>query len=333
MIFKFINIFFMLLIACGSAFSQSIDKPEFTWNSSQYGKTYGKVRFENGETVIVVKDQKLPVNSNLKDSCEIQRIEIERKGRREATDMCDSLVFIRAVYPSVENAKVAIVETNCGGTMCSDFSDVYVLFQSAKGVRFARLGTSFSGPKNKPTIYDFWFNKGTIKRSVVRNFFDGHENELGDLLISTRNYDEKGEYLDSRFNKAFKKFIGGHPQDFFGDQEARTGIVKLIKSDEFVEYRNAMSGPGWSKVSHGRFIVLNACMAHACDLIFGSVIIDGFTGDTHLIRFDSVKKIFANVSTKVLDELVDSEWLESVDTQKLATLSIKSGRLIVQKAK
>jgi hypothetical protein len=40
---------------------------------------------------------------------------------------------------------------------------------------------------------------------------------------------------------------------------------------------------------------MNACMAHNCDDIFASVVIDGLTGHTQLIRFEKSKSIFTTV--------------------------------------
>jgi hypothetical protein len=303
-------------------------KPDFSWDSKEKYRSVEKVRFENGEFAIVVSDQKLPQYQRVKEACAYKRLEIGKEGNRFVTDACDGHVNIRAAFPSATNAKVAIVETNCGGSMCNSFNDVYVVFFTTDGLRITKIGTSFYGPKDKPTTYEFWFDGKKIKRSVIRNFYDGKENNLGDLLPSTRNFVTSGAYIDSRFQKEYEPLIGEHPDSFMGNSSARLRILKFVKPEEFREYRNAMSGPGSSSVTNGRFIVMNACMAHNCNDVFASVVIDGFTGHTQLLRFEKSKSFFASVSTQDLDSGVNDVWLEDVDTQGFVQISIKAGKLV-----
>lgn len=318
-------IVFLFLPSIG--LSQEGSKADFSWNQKSKYETIEKVRFETGETAVIVSNQELPPYQRLREICAYKRLEIGKEGNRLGTNACDSRVSIRAAFPSASNAKIAIVETNCGGTMCNSYNDIYILFLERDGLQITKVGTSFYSPKDKPTIYDFWFDGKKIKRSVIHNFFDGQKNELGDLIESTRNYIIKGWYIDSRFKKEYVKFIGEHPDTFMGDSFGRADILKVLKPEEFREYRNAMSGPGSSSVTNGRFVVMNACMAHNCNDIFASVVIDGFTGDTQLIRFEKTKSIFVSVSTKPLDPKIDDEWLEDVDTQDWVRISINKGKL------
>jgi len=330
---KFLLTFITIFLLPSIALTQTGAKPDFSWNSAGKYETIEKVRFENGEMAVIVSDKKLPPYQRLKEECAYKRLEIGKEGNWFSTNACDSRVHIRAAFPSASNAKIAIVETNCGGTICNSFNDTYIVFFGNDGLRITKVGTSFYGPKGKITTYDFWFDGKKIKRSVIRNFFDGRENDLGDLIASTRNFVIQGDYIDSRFKKEFEQFISEHPDNFMGNSSARSEILKFVKPEEFREYRNAMSGPGSSSVTNGRFIVMNACMAHNCDDIFASVIIDGFTGHTQLIRFEKSKSIFATVSTKELDPNVDYSWLEDVDTQDWAKISIKVGKLVASKNK
>jgi hypothetical protein len=87
------------------------------------------------------------------------------------------------------------------------------------------------------------------------------------------------------------------------------------------------------QTQNGRFIVMNACMAHNCNDIFGSAVIDGFTGHTQLIRFEKSTSFFRTASTKELDPEVDYKWIEDVDTQNWAQISIKAGKLVASKNK
>jgi hypothetical protein len=326
-------VFISLFLAQNFALSQTNAKPDFSWDSSGKYESFEKVRFENGAVAIVISDQKLPQYQRVKEECAYKRLEIGKEGNRFITNACDGQVNIRAAFPSVTNAKVAIVETNCGGTMCNSFNDLYIVFLNNDRLEITKIGTSFYGPKGKTTTYEFWFDGKKIKRSLIRNFYDGKENNLGDLIPSTRIFVPQGAYLDSRFKKEFEQFIGEHPDSFMGNSSARTEILKFVKPEEFREYRNAMSGPGSSTVANGRFIVMNACMAHNCNDIFGSAVIDGFTGHTQLIRFEKSTSFFRTASTKELDPEVDYKWIEDVDTQNWAQISIKAGKLVASKNK
>ena len=313
----------------GIALTQIDAKPDFSWNSSQNHKSLEKVRFENGDVAVVVSNQPLPEYQRVKESCALQRLEIGKEGSRLVTDACDSHVNIIAAFPSATNAKIAIVETKCGGTACDSFDDVYIVLIASDRLRMAKVGTSFYEPKG--TTYQFWFNGKKIKRSVVQNFFDGEKNNLGDLVPSTRNFVNPGAYVDTRFKKEFEQFIGVHPLTFMGNSSARSRIVKFVKPEEFRQYRNALSVASDSFVSNGRFIVMNGCMAHNCDVEFASVVIDGFNGETRIMRFDKKNSFFAYASTNKLDPNVDRTWLEDVDTHDWMQVHIKTGRLVAQK--
>ena len=102
--------------------------------------------------------------------------------------------------------------------MCNKFNNVYIVFFTNDGLQITKIGTSFYGPKGKTTTYEFWFDGKKIQRSVIRNFLDEKENDLGDLLPSTRNFVTLGAYIDSRFKKEFEGastnwqvVVGGSP--------------------------------------------------------------------------------------------------------------------------
>lgn len=240
---------------------------------------------------------------------------------------CDGIVHIRAAYPDEKNAKLAIVTTNCGGTMCSTWNDHYVVFLADSGIRVIRVGTSFYGPKNKMTKYGFAFDGQRLSRSSVINFYDGTENSLGDLLPSTRVFVKQGSYVDIRFDKRFLQFVGEHPDTVLGDEQLRASIVQKIKPERFRAFRAAMSGPGSSYVHNGRFLVMNGCMKSNCPWEFGAVVLDGFTGVLNIMRFAPDENVFDHASSGILKSDVDGYWLSEIDTQQKYDLSIEGGRL------
>ena len=318
----------ILLSAVFSVRAQGVPNPEFIWDESKPYKSIDKVRFTNGDFIQVAEGK--VTGQVVKEECEYKRLEV-RSGSSGGilfiTDACDGLVHIRAAYPDAKNAKLAIVTTNCGGTMCSNWSDHFIVFLGETGVRIVRVGTSFIGPKNKITKYEFSFDGPRLSRSTVTNFYDGSETSLGDLIPFTRVFIRKGEYIDQRFGKKYFKFIGEHPDEVLGDAEVRANIVAKIKPERFRAFRTAMSGPGSSSIVNGRFLVMNACMKSNCPYEFGAVVVDGFTGALHVMRFNPDEKLIDYISSRPFDADLDATWLSEIDTQQKYRLSIENGNL------
>lgn len=301
---------------------------EFTWSEDQDYKIVDKVRFANGD-LIQVAEGKLQ-NYKLREVCEYKRLEVKRESTNSllyVSGACDGIVHIRAAYPNPKNAKLAIVTTNCGGTACNTWNEHFIVFIGDSGTRVVKVGSSFYGPKNKRTQYEFNFNGQRLVGSMVRNFYDGTENDLGDLVPSTRMFIQQGAFVDLRFEKRFLSFVGEHPDTVLGDAQVRAELVQKMKPDRFRAFRAAMSGPGSSSVFNGRFLVMNACMKSNCPYEFGSVVLDGFTGALHVMRFNPDDNYFDYASTRTLNEQIDGPWLEEIDTQERYRLSLKSGRL------
>ena len=63
---------------------------------------------------------------------------------------------------------------------------------------------------------------------------------------------------------------------------------------------------------------------------FGSVVVDGFTGDLHVMSFYPEDKRWVHVGTRPLDPRSDPAWLDAVDTQDTLRLSIEGGALKVE---
>ena len=301
---------------------------EFSWDEGQPYKTIEKVKFANGDFIQVAEGK--TNRQFIKEICEYKRLEV-RRGTTGAvqytSDACDSVVHIRAAYPDTKNAKLAIVTTNCGGTMCRAWNDYFVVFLNEAGIRVTRLGTGFYGTRNKQTKYQFSFNGQKLSQSLISNFYDGKENNLGDLIASTRYFIPQGEYVDTRLNKKYLKFVGQHPEVVLSDIHVREKLVSKIQPERFRAIRAALSGPGVSSISNGRFIVMNACMRSNCTYEFGAVVLDGFTGALHAIRFNPDEQLVEHVSTEPLDPNVDGIWLSEIDTQQRFDLSIEHGRI------
>lgn len=307
-------------------------KPDFTWTQADPGVFLEAVRFANGDLAQVARD---PVpGRTLPGACDIARLEI-RGGRTgellSLTHACDSYVHMVAAHPSATQARVAIVATNCGGTACHGYNDYFVLYLAKGSIRVARVGTGFAGPKGKPLTFSFAFQGDDLVRSTLSPFYGGERNPLDDLLPSTRRWDAaSGEYVDTRFRAAWRPFLGEHPEAVLADPQARTPLVKRMKPEQFRQFRAAMSGPGESRLVNGRYLVMNACMKSNCPYQFGAVVVDGFTGDLHVMRFNPEDKLHAHVGTRALDPRTDYAWLEAVDTQDVIRLSIASGALKVE---
>ncbi len=307
---------------------------DFTWNNQQAGASLSRVRFASGD-FIQVATGKLPGRA-LNDTCEYKRLEV-RDGTsgylKLVGEICDDIVNIEAVYPDAKNAKVALVTANCSGTICNEWSEYYVIFLGQYGIQIAQVGIGFFGPKGRPTQYDFAFDGQRLSRARIRNLYDGSKNALGDLLPSTRTFGPHREFIDIRFKPELAKFIGEHPDTVLGDAAARARLVKEIKPDRFRAFRDSMSGPGTSTVRDGRFLVLNACQKSNCPNVFGSVVLDGFTGNLHLMRFATDDGFFDYAAATPFNPAIDSAWLDHVDTQDRFQLKVEAGRLRATKTK
>jgi hypothetical protein len=302
---------------------------DFEWSPHNDFKFVDKVVFANGDLIEVAEGASPGVK--LDYACEIKRVEVREKKTNQlkfVSPACDGIVFIQAAYPSLENAKLAIVTTNCGGTMCSSWSDHFVFYLGQdNSMRVANLGSSYYSPKDKPTTYKFGFEGPRLNKAVVENFFDGDENSLGDKLSSTRVFHEEAGFVDLKFRKEFYKFIGDHPDAVLGDANARSGLIKNITPEVYKSFRASMSGPGYSSVVRGRYLVMNACMKSNCPWEFGSVILDGFDGSMHIVRFSPDQNIFDYASSSKSLREDDSYWLDAIATPDGFRLYIESGAL------
>jgi hypothetical protein len=68
-------------------------------------------------------------------------------------------------------------------------------------------------------------------------------------------------------------------------------------------------------------------MKSNCPWEFGAVVLDGFTGALHIMRFAPDENIFEQASSQPIKENVDGNWLSEVDTQQRFRLTIDGGRL------
>ncbi len=313
------------------ALSQAQDgrpvKPDFLWTEAGPGLHADKVRFANGDVAQVAQGP-IP-GRTLSGSCDHTRLELRqgRTGQLTSTAACDDNVSVVAAHPSLEQARVAIVTTNCGGTACHAYNDYFVVYLSKGSLRVARVGTGFYGPRGKPMVFSFWFQGDDLARSTLAPFYGGERNKLDDLLPSAREWVVPGEYVDTRFRKSLLPFLGEHPEALLSDTQARAPIVSRLKPEQFRALRAAMSGPGDSTLVNGRYLVMNACMKSNCPYAFGSVVVDGLTGDLQVMTFYPEEKRYVHVGTRALSPATDYPWLEAIQTQDAVRLSIEAGAL------
>lgn len=308
-------------------------KPDFTWTDSEPGLRADKVHFANGDMAQVAQGPL--AGRTLRGLCDLSRLELRRGKTGEllsVSSACDDQVSVIAAYPSVERARVAIVTTNCGGTACHAYNDYHVVYLAKGSLRVARVGTGFYGPKGKPMAFSFWFEGDDLARSTLAPFYGGERNKLDDLLPSIRQWVAPGEYVDARFRKSLLPFLGEHPEALLADTQARAPIVSRVRPEQFRALRGAMSGPGDSTLINGRFLVMNACMKSNCPYAFGSVVVDGLTGDLQVMAFNPDEKRHLHVGTRPLDPAIDYAWLEAVETQDTLRLSMDAGKLKVERA-
>ncbi len=73
-------------------------------------------------------------------------------------------------------------------------------------------------------------------------------------------------------------------------------------------------------------------MKSNCPYAFGTVVVDGLTGDLQVMTFHPEDKRHLHVGTRALDPATDYVWLEAVETQDVLRLSIDAGKLKVERA-
>lgn len=319
-----------LLFAAGTLFTQptlaqstAAPKPDFTWspNVGEY-VAHDKVTFTNGAEI-----KPFRMDANPQFGCEYGGI-----AYRPATSQtyngagpCDAYAHINAAWPSVNNAKVAIVSTNCGGTICHSYNDYFVILPAGQSIRVLQIGTGHTGPRKKPTTFSFTFSGNELKSSVITNFYSGAENELGDLIPSKRTLLKGKGYFQDAFKPEFIDLVGEHPERFLEDDTLRAGLVAKMGPSNFRILRSVLSGPGSSQVLGGRFVVMEACQKSNCAFVWGAVVVDGLTGDAAAVIMEDTSTKVAQYSTRPLKADVDSVWVEKLDAGDKRFLSLDKG--------
>lgn len=312
-----------------TAVTSQASKPDFIWSMS--GSDYvtnEKVTFANGAEIKTFR-----MDGSPQFGCELAGIAYRSANSKtyNAAGPCDGFAFINAAWPSVINAKVAIVSTNCGGTICHGYNDYFVVLPAGQGVRVLQIGTGHYGPKKKATTISFTFSGNELKSSVITNFYSGAENDLGDLIPSKRTFLKGKGYFQDAFKPEFIDLVGEHPERFLEDDTFRSGLVAKMGPSNFRILRSVLSGPGSSQILNGRFVIMEACQKSNCGFVWGAVVVDGLTGDaTAVIMEDSSTKV-AQYSTRPLKAEVDSVWVEKLDAGEKRFLTLEKGVIRMSK--
>ncbi len=70
-------------------------------------------------------------------------------------------------------------------------------------------------------------------------------------------------------------------------------------------------------------------MKHNCTFEYGSIILDGFTGELQAMQFNPAEKTFAFYTSRPLVDSKDYLWLDAVETNNKFTLRINDKKLNV----
>lgn len=306
-----------------AAMNSQASKPDFIWsmNGSDFVAN-DKVTFANGAEIKTFR-----MDGSPQFGCEFAGIASRSANSKtySGAGPCDGFAFINAAWPSVSNAKVAIVSTNCGGTICHGYNDYYVILPAGQGVRVLQIGTGHYGPKKKPTTISFTFSGNELKSSVITNFYSGAENDLGDLIPSRRTFLKGKGYFQDAFKPEFIDLVGEHPERFLEDDTLRAGLVAKMGPSNFRILRSVLSGPGSSQVLNGRFIVMEGCQKSNCGFVWGAVVVDGLTGDAAAVIMEDSSTKVAQYSTRPLKADVDSVWVEKLDAGEKRFLTLDKG--------
>jgi len=317
------------IVASPSAHAQSQPKTDFSWSpdAGEY-VSHDKVVFANGAEIRSFRSDQKPILG-----CDMSGVAYKLASSQTfyTTDICDSVAHINAAWPSVTNAKVAIVSTNCGGSICHSYSDYFVVLIDGSSIKVLQVGTGHAGPRGKLTKFSFAFNGNEVKSSTITNLYSGTENNLGDLVGSKRTLLKGKGYAADAFKPQYIELVGEHPERFMENETLRAALVAKTGPANFRSLRTSLSGPGSSKLLDGRFVLMQACQKSFCDSSWGAVVIDGFTGDAISLELEKDSTKVVHFSTRPLNEELDSSWIYQIDTGGSGYISMDKGVISVRR--
>lgn len=251
---------------------------QFSYKSNHKIPDIEKILFSNGDELKIEKDKKTLMQQTIAMTKNNQTL-------YGLNHVKDGNVVIKAAYPNAKNAKVAIVEANCGGSMCAT-NDVYIAYLYGDKLNINFVGNAYSS--------DFQINmeitnSGGVKVNAINVPLYAWD-KYGDMVKGIKELINGKGVISSDFKKNYLKIVNEHPEVFFSSENLREPLARKIGFDNFREIRSYMSGPSDSKIyKNGRMIILDGCMAHSCPNYKATVLVDASTDKFWVIWADIAK--------------------------------------------
>jgi hypothetical protein len=260
-----------LLLFIKSALTQT-----YEFKSYASDKDLDAVTFVNGDLIKIQKNEISKVVAFDKNNKQLY-------GLREVSD---SHINIKAAYPNSKNSQVAIIETNCGGNMCT-WNGVYVAYIFKNKLNFDYIGDAIDNE------FMIKIDVKNINSPIViaSGVSEKVKNKYGDTIKGSRVLVNGKGAISNSFNKDWLKFVGEHPEQFLSDKLKRESLAQKINFENFKELRSYLSGPASTYIKEGKYILMTGCMAHMCPDFYASILTDATNAKQWALWVDADKKI------------------------------------------
>lgn len=281
---------------------------DYKWPIDNHrGQDPKKIIFTNGASLTRVENSGLYASIKFTD----------KNGNSKEDFIEEGIVSIEAAYPNSRSASAAIVTSNCGGTMCPD-SSVYLITVTGNNLQKALVSSSGGFSLNI-------LINGNLVKATAKNVHSGSD-KYGSSIRRTHEFlPEQNVFVDSEMQSYYREVAGKHVFYLFEHKLARERLARLVGLDFFRQLRTSMAVGTDSEVIDGRYIVFNACQAHACPYSSGSVIIDGIDDNVWFVQL--IDRQFKSGGTKEMPN--DEYWapLWSVKVGDYKAVHGKNGQI------
>jgi hypothetical protein len=300
-----------------------------TFTHAQKYKYESREDGERIKTVIFANESSIKIEKNSSDGmASIVAIDKNQKIIYGLNEITDGHVNITAAYPNNLNAAVAIIETNCGGSMCS-WNGVYAAY-----IYNNKLHVDFISNNHEK---DFRVNIDiTIQNNpkiIAVNAPENTFNKYGDMLKGTRELINGKGAIKSTFQRDWLVFVGKHPEEFFKDASKRETLAKSIGYDNFRTLRSYMTGPGSTTISDGKYLVMNGCMAHFCPNYYATLLIDTSSSKIWVLWVDSDKRLVKSGTNNKWEKEVARSIISLMEYNESLRIVYKDGVFTAMKVK
>ena len=300
-----------------------------TFSHAQKYKYESREDVERIKTVIFVNESSIKIDKNSSDGmASLVAIDKNQKIIYGLNEVSDGNVNITAAYPNYLNAEVAIIESNCGGSMCS-WNSVYAAYIYNNKLRVDFISNNHEKDFRVNIDLAIQNNPKIIAINAPEYTF----NKYGDMLKGTRELINGKGAISSTFQRDWLVFVGKHAEEFFADVSKRDSFAKSIGYDNFRTLRSYMTGPGSTTISDGKYLVMNGCMAHFCPNYSATLLIDTSSSKIWAIWVDSEKKLVKSGTNNKWEKEVAQRLISLMDHNESLRIIYKDGVFKAMKVK